>query len=262
MQDVCGSKDAWVVASRPTMEQNSLMEAGFELAAYAADASGNSMTDGQIREIVALCEREKERLSYYEFARRQIREAMRVIDTHLRSYGSGGINSILRTNDERLGYWFQCAVGDKTSYPIFPLDPENVYPPGRNVSPADDGINHGATWNDGANKMSRWEWTGGAELYTAGTDIDTALYGKSVLTLYCEAGSGAAVTFDVTAKLIDDTTEVKSVSLTLNAGNYNGIGTTSDKYIGVTDITKTIGSPANGDICTVRSVLERFTKIT
>jgi len=276
MQAVCGSGDAWVVAPRSTMEQNRIMEALFELKAHAADPSAHSMTDEQAAAIMRHLDREKGRWPYWVLARMQILQIMRAMDNHLRKYGSGGINAFLRINDERIGYWFQCAVGDLegiSNWPVFPLDPENVFPPGYTATGGSDdyGENHGAIWNDiSGNAMGHSLTTAvgpPANTYTQGEDINTNLYGKSNLFLQCVAGpGGTASTFNVECVKIDGTTEWKNGIIIFN----QPVGAISradipvhgtDMYVGIRDIVLTAGGVINDEFV-VLSELERFTKIT
>jgi len=266
MWSVCGTKDAGVVyADRPSKEYNKIMEAIFEEKDYISDPSGNSLSDGQIRELLALYDRAWELWSYTKFSRMQLLQFMRIVDMHLRTYGDYGINAKLSANDERVGYWLH-ATG-------FPLDARNVFPPGQyGAGTGDMGVDYGATWNDGTPWMSFWTADGGgigSGTYTAGNDIDTDLYGKSNLLGIVGYGSTAYnnVNFDVTCLKIDGTTEVRTMTFSaFTTGTKADVGThDTDMYVGITDISPAFSAPTYpgaGEWCYIVSELERFTKIT
>jgi hypothetical protein len=213
----------------------------------AANYGTTNWTAGELQYLLKYIHRAYHHMHYKQFAALAL-PVLRAIDDHFRRWGESGINAFLNSQDERVGYWLRDTK--------FPFDPENVFPP--------EDVDHGATWNNADPWMSKWEYTGGAEDYTTGSDIDITKYGKANLILYCvtQAIYLSSKTFYVTCKKFDQTTEIKTVTITpWETDSSEPIGTPGDDmYVGVTLIEEDT-SGANGMVCKVISDLERSTSM-
>jgi len=158
----------------------------------------------------------------------------RALDRHYGESGAGSLNAFLTSAGIR------------------------VHPDLRKIGMQVDAVNAFAA--TAVDPMASFAVTGsGAGTYTAGTDIDTTLYGKANLVVKPTALVGAAtITATLTLRLLDGSQETKTVSLPSGtaSGTAIEIGTPgTDMYVGVDGISITGGT--NGDAFKVVSTVER-----
>lgn len=164
-----------------------------------------------------------------------LRSFFRPVIQALQAHVGGSFDAFLATSDDRVAPEFRDAAGTDL------IGPARVFPP------VYDPICTFAVSGAGAGTR------------TGGTPVDTTQYGKANMEVVATSTIGASgITATLTMKLLDGTTQTKSVTIPASTANGTAIAigvAGTDMYVDCTAITITGGTAA--DAFKVRSKLER-----